>query len=112
MDKRITQLMIESDYSLEQFTSDEINEVEKQISFKTIEEEVSYYIHCKIRDKELRLTPEEIVRQLYLVKLIDTYNYPKERMELEYSVSLYLASKKCMKWHLKMYATYQLKLLL
>jgi len=25
---------------------------------------------------------------------------------------LYLASKKCMKWHLKMYATYQLKLLL
>src|SRR5699024_3507857 len=87
MDKRITQLMIESDYSLEQFTSDEINEVEKQISFKTIEEEVSYYIHCKIRDKELRLTPEEIVRQLYLVKLIDTYNYPKERMELEYSVS-------------------------
>src|SRR5699024_7806726 len=27
-------------------------------------------------------------------------------------LKLYLASKKCMKWHLKMYATYQLKLLL
>src|SRR5699024_7412743 len=32
--------------------------------------------------------------------------------KLKNSSFVYLASKKCMKWHLKMYATYQLKLLL
>ncbi len=40
-----------------------------------------------VADKDVRLTPEELVRQLYIVKLMDTYIYPKERMELEYSVS-------------------------
>lgn len=40
-----------------------------------------------VADKDVRLTPEELVRQLYIVKLMDTYMYPKERMELEYSVS-------------------------
>ncbi|WP_197272110.1 N-6 DNA methylase [Neisseria sp. 83E34] len=36
--------------------------------------------------KEIKLTPEEAVRQLYLLKLHQDYGYPYERMELEYSV--------------------------
>src|SRR5699024_9338762 len=36
----------------------------------------------------------------------------KREMIMDKHKLLYLASKKCMKWHLKMYATYQLKLLL
>ena len=88
MDKKIVQLMADSNYSLEQFTNEEINKVEKQITHKTNKKgDVIYYVHCGIRDKDVRLTPEELVRQLYIVKLMDTYMYPKERMELEYSVS-------------------------
>lgn len=40
-----------------------------------------------MRDKDIKLTDEELVRQLYINKLINEYNYPKEKMELEYSVS-------------------------
>jgi len=40
-----------------------------------------------VRKKEIKLTPEEAVRQLYIQLLIDDYEYPTERMELEYAVS-------------------------
>lgn len=33
------------------------------------------------------MTPEEIVRQLYLYKLIHEYGYPVERMELERAIT-------------------------
>ena len=33
--------------------------------------------------KRYKLTPEEVVRQLYIYKLVNEYNYPVERMELE-----------------------------
>ncbi|HDL5503146.1 TPA: N-6 DNA methylase, partial [Mannheimia haemolytica] len=36
--------------------------------------------------KDIKLTPEEAVRQLYLMNLHYEYDYPFERMELEYSV--------------------------
>ena len=45
------------------------------------------YIKCIIRGKEIKLTPEEAARQLYLQILLDEYGYPAERIELEYSVS-------------------------
>src|SRR5699024_7724600 len=37
---------------------------------------------------------------------------PHESLSEKRNLELYLASKKCMKWHLKMYATYRPKLLL
>lgn len=39
-----------------------------------------------MRQKEVKLTPEEIVRQLYLDKLINVYKYPKDRIKVEISV--------------------------
>ena len=88
MDNKITQFMIDSNYSLDQFTNKEIDKVEKSISTKTNKKgDIINYVHCAIRDKNIRLTPEELVRQLYIIKLMDTYGYPKERIELEYSVS-------------------------
>ncbi|MBQ9565668.1 MAG: N-6 DNA methylase [Synergistaceae bacterium] len=41
------------------------------------------YIQCLVRKKEIRLTPEEAVRQLYIHKLIHEYGYSAEQMELE-----------------------------
>lgn len=41
------------------------------------------YITCISRKKEVKLTPEEAVRQLYLYKLIHDYKYPESRIELE-----------------------------
>ena len=42
---------------------------------------------CIIRDKDIQLKPEEIVRQLYASRLIEKYGYPKKRLAFEYSVS-------------------------
>ena len=44
------------------------------------------YVKCVIRDKEIKLTPEEVVRQLYTKILIDDYGYPKERITYEFPV--------------------------
>ena len=41
------------------------------------------YITCAIRDKEIKLTPEEAVRQLYIYKLMNDYGYAASRIQLE-----------------------------
>ena len=40
-------------------------------------------ITCAIRDKEIKLTPEEAVRQLYIYKLMNEYGYAASRIQLE-----------------------------
>ena len=46
-----------------------------------------YYLTCLVRKKEIKLTPEEVVRQLYLLVLMEDYGYPSSRIELEYEVT-------------------------
>lgn len=84
----IADIIEESNYKIEQFDENEITAVEKLITSKRNKKgEEIHYINCQIREKSIRLTGEELVRQLYIYKLINTYKYPKEEMELEYSVS-------------------------
>ncbi|MBC6400603.1 MAG: type I restriction enzyme HsdR N-terminal domain-containing protein [Ekhidna sp.] len=44
-----------------------------------------FNINCLVRNKAIKLTPEEAVRQLYLRVLIDDYEYPVDRIALEYA---------------------------
>jgi type I restriction enzyme M protein len=44
------------------------------------------YISCIIREKDVQLKPEEVVRQLYALKLINDYGYPKKRIRFEHPV--------------------------
>ncbi len=69
----------DSSYSLSLFDPELTHALEKKI----IVREGKYYISCIIRDKEILLKPEEIVRQLYVMKIVQEYNYPKERIRLE-----------------------------
>lgn len=88
MENIISKIIAESNYKLEQFNQQEISEVEKLIFAKiNKKDEKVYYVKCQIRNKDIKLTDEELVRQLYINKLINTYNYPKDKMELEYIVS-------------------------
>ena len=89
MSSIISKIVADSNYKIEQFNQTEIDSVEKSlITTKTDKKgKEVYYVKCQIRDKDIKLTDEELVRQLYINKLIDEYNYPKEKMELEYSVS-------------------------
>ena len=88
MSSIISKIVVDSNYKIEQFNQTEIDNVESLITTKMDKKgKEIYYVNCQIRDKEIRLTDEELVRQLYINKLINEYNYPKEKMELEYSVS-------------------------
>lgn len=74
-------------YSLDLFSKDSIDSLENRIIDKIDKKGKPYYsVKCIIRDKEIKLTPEEIVRQLYTEQLITQYNYPKERIAFEYPV--------------------------
>lgn len=88
MSSIISKIVADSNYKIEQFNQREIDSVESLITTKKDKKgKEVYYVKCQIRDKDIKLTDEELVRQLYINKLINEYNYPKEKMELEYSVS-------------------------
>lgn len=72
-----------------QFTDEEIKWLEARISFKTNKNgETVAKTNCIVRDKEIDLKAEEVVRQLYTHKLIEKYHYPKERIEFEKIVQM------------------------
>jgi type I restriction enzyme M protein len=83
----LAEILRDSNYKLTQFNFVEIHNLEKIIITKEVRGKETPFINCLVRKKEIKLTPEEAIRQLYLQVLIDDYNYPVERMELEYSVS-------------------------
>ena len=84
----LSEILKDSDYKQSQFDLFQIAEFEKRITVKTDKngKEIPY-IQCLVRKKEIRLTPEEAVRQLYLEILLNDYGYPADRIELEYNVT-------------------------
>jgi len=82
--------------NLKLFTQQQIDELQKYI----VEKNDKVYINCLVRQKEIQISskaktaPEEIVRQLYLLKLRDEYGYPFENMMLEVDVTMGSSSKK------------------
>ena len=76
-----------SDYSLELFTPASIEVLENRINEKVDKKGKLYYsVNCIIRGKEIKLTPEEVVRQLYTEQLISQYGYAKDRIAFEYPI--------------------------
>ena len=80
--KNILNIIKDSNYSLSLFDQKLINELESKITFK----DGKFYVVCAIRDKEIVLKPEEIVRQLYAMKLLKEYGYPKQRIRFEHPI--------------------------
>ncbi len=84
---KISEILQDSSYKLTQFEhSDYIEALEKKIIEKEQRNAPAPYVKCLVRNKEIKLTPEEVVRQLYIAKLHNEYGYPFERMQVEYPV--------------------------
>ena len=49
---------------------------------------------CIVREKEIQLKPEEIVRQIYAERLMKEYGYPRKRLAFEHSVNFGRGTKK------------------
>lgn len=83
----LTDILKDSNYKLTQFTPEQVTAFEKTIIVKDVKGTPTPYINCLVRKKEIKLVPEEAVRQLYLMVLMDDYGYSADRMELEYAVT-------------------------
>jgi len=66
-------------HGLSLFKNEEIEAIEKLI----VEQNERFYIKCQVKDKYKLAKPEEIVRQLWVYRLLNEYNYPKERIDIE-----------------------------
>ncbi len=84
---KLSDLLRDSAYKLTQFKAAQIQALEARITLKETAKIPAAYANCLVRGKPIKLTPEEIVRQLYLMVLIEDLGYPASRMEVEYGVT-------------------------
>jgi len=66
-------------YGISLFKEEEI----KYINNLIIEQEGNLLIKCQIKNKLRVAKPEEIIRQLWIYRLLTHYGYPKERIDVE-----------------------------
>lgn len=84
---KLTDILKNSDYSLDLFSKELIERLEERTSVRQNKKgQTEYIVKCIIRDKDIKLTPEEIVRQLYTEVLINDYGYSKDKIAFEYSI--------------------------
>ena len=69
------------------FSEEEIRALDTRTLKKEVRGKSSTYIICLVRNKPVRLTPEERTRQLWLSRLIDQYGYPDSRLTVEYPIT-------------------------
>ena len=79
----LNELFKNTSYDDTLFSTETIASIETAVFMKPIKGVEVPYIKCLIRGKEIKLTPEEAVRQLYIYKLVHEYGYPTDRIQLE-----------------------------
>lgn len=83
---KLNDLLKNSDYSLAIFQPDEIMWLESRLIEKEGKKGIEYRAECIIRNKEIKVTPEEAIRQLYTYKLINDYSYSPSLIKYEYPI--------------------------
>ena len=68
------------------FSPEQINFLETNSYSKISRGKPTFYIKCLVRNREIKLTPEEAVRQMFIRKLIDDYGYNSAQMAVEYPI--------------------------
>lgn len=79
----LNELFKNTDYEGTIFSDQDKAVLEARIFTKTVKSVEVPYVKCIIREKDIKLTPEEAVRQLYTQMLISKYGYPKDRIQFE-----------------------------
>jgi type I restriction enzyme M protein len=83
----IQTILKDSNYHLSIFTKEEIEALRGKIFIKTVRGKEVTFVKCIVRDKDIELKPEEIVRQLFAARLMQEYVYPKKRLAFEYPIN-------------------------
>ena len=87
MTTTLAEFLKDSTYKLTQFKPAQIKALESGITMKESGKTVAPHVNCLVRGKLIKLTPEEVVRQLYVMVLKDDLGYPVNRLSLEYDVT-------------------------
>jgi type I restriction enzyme M protein len=66
-------------HGLSLFNTHEIKAIERLITKR----DGKYFIKCQIKDRDKPAKPEEIVRQLWIYRLLREYGYPRDRIDVE-----------------------------
>lgn len=83
----IYDILRDTTYKTEQFSKEAIDDLNSRLIEREDKNGKKYaVVKCLVRKKDIRLTPEEVIRQLFVDKLINDYGYPVNRMKLEYHV--------------------------
>jgi type I restriction enzyme M protein len=83
----LSDILKDTNYKLTQFSEEQIKQIEESVIIKEVKGKHIPYLTCLVRDREMKLTAEEVIRQLYALVLRDNFGYSIERMEFEYAVS-------------------------
>ena len=83
----IQTMLKDSRYHLELFTEAELAALRAKIQKQTVKGKEVPFVNCAVRNKAIQLKPEELIRQLYVARLVNHYGYTKDRLALEYPVS-------------------------
>ena len=75
-------ILKDSNYHLDLFDTSEIQNLRQRIESKK-----TPITYCPIRGKAVQLKPEELIRQLYVERLLNRYHYPRERLRFEHLVN-------------------------
>lgn len=73
-------------HGLKLFSAGEIAWLEKRVFRRQSKSGGEFAVECFVRGKTIRLTPEEVVRQLYAHRLVEDYGYPASRLAFEFPV--------------------------
>ena len=84
---RLENLLSDSTHKSTIFKPAQIEAVEAATYTKIIRGKETPFIKCFVRNKEIRLTPEEAVRQMFIRKLIDEYGYQPSQMKVEHAIN-------------------------
>ena len=83
----IQTILKDSKYRLDLFADAEVQTLREKIFTKTVRGKEIPHIKCAIRNKDVQLKPEELIRQLYAARLLNQYRYPRERVRFEHPVN-------------------------
>ena len=78
----LSEVLKNTNYDDTMFSDEAKADIESHIFTKNTRGMNTPYVLCLVRKREIKLTPEEAVRQLYIYKLIHEYHYPANRIQL------------------------------
>lgn len=84
---KLTEIIRGSGHGLSLFSDEKIATLEARIVERKKGSKIALYAPCLVRGREVMLTPEEVVRQLYLMVLTQDLGYPSARIALEHEVT-------------------------